>query len=376
MVGRTFRLGAVILLAFLNLTSSRITVFINWAHTDDRIDANRNLEFFLKHGVSVSIKSGHTIHYGVTINGNCTNFCCMDPRSYVRQNDVHKKIHLEILRRENIGFDFGAHGAMLSHLDKEGRNYMYYIFLNCGVAGPIKPSYMPESWHWSSAFTDRLQKGIGLVGVSIACLYEEDLGGYGPKVEGFAFALSAAAKDALYINNTVFVDHKDKSAAILQGEYGLTKTLLKNHFKIDCLLTAYQGVDWSDRGNWDCNANIHPSRQDSYYDISMHPLETLFHKSRWGGGSVEPSVNEDVLDNYIAWLDRDKRSEAPKLVGVPSSAPIAAPVDCNVIRGYKRSKVYNRGDHVVYKGYAYRAKYNQTEQVGYWSKRWKTLGKC
>ncbi|KAJ1457202.1 hypothetical protein M885DRAFT_496740 [Pelagophyceae sp. CCMP2097] len=56
--------------------------------------------------------------------------------------------------------------------------YDGYILLNCGVRGPIYPTYMPRGWHWLSAFEDKMTAlgrssgGVALVGTSLACLDE------------------------------------------------------------------------------------------------------------------------------------------------------------------------------------------------------------
>ena len=69
------------------------------------------------------------------------------------------------------------------------RKYRYFIFLNSSVRGPFYPSYMPSSWQWTRAFTDRLSGDVKGVSSSLVCLPSVDAGGYGPKMESWAFAL-------------------------------------------------------------------------------------------------------------------------------------------------------------------------------------------
>ncbi len=66
--------------------------------------------------------------------------------------------------------------------------YKYFIFLNSSVRGPFYPSYLPPSWQWTQAFTDRLVGDIKLVGSSLVCLPEIDAGGPGPKVKSPYFS--------------------------------------------------------------------------------------------------------------------------------------------------------------------------------------------
>ena len=288
------------LLLFLNLlVCTRGTkVFVSYAFHERGIKAERNLIFFLTHGVVPS--ASFDIAFGIVIKGKCTFQVCQNPSAYVQDQSYGKMI--TVLREDNFGFDFGAHTSMLNHLSREGReDYDYYIFLNCGVIGPILPAYIPASWHWASAFLDKMTTKVGLVGTSIACLPRKDRGGYGPKVEGFAFALSAHALHITRKFGTSFRQHKTKVDAILKGEAALTNTVMGHNIGIDCLLLAYQGIDWFNESNWNCNNNEYPSREKKYYGISINPLEVLFHKEWW---RRKGSVMENYTDNYIMWNDK------------------------------------------------------------------------
>jgi hypothetical protein len=172
------------------------------------------------------------------------------------------------------------------------------------------PSYIDTArWHWSSAFTDKMVGGVGLVGTSIACLPKDDESGQlGPKVEGFAFSLSSDALAVVMDAGTILTDHKDKTAAIIDGEYNLTAQVIHRGFGIDCLLKAYQGWDWTDEGNWNCNRNIHPSK-GNYFGLHIHSYETIFHKQYWiiptsvGKKKMQiHSISRQYVTRYIDWV--------------------------------------------------------------------------
>jgi hypothetical protein len=266
-------------------------IFVSYAYSESsRNDSACNLLFFLQNGVT-SLPKGQKILYGIVVNGECTNAACLAPTRFIREkgNALVRKWD-----RENVGFDFGADAHALQGLADEDRSFQFYIFLNCGVVGPILPSYMPNNWPWTSAFLVRLQGKVGLVGTSIVCLPASDAGGYGPSVEGFAFALTRQALKVAITTGTSFRSHVNKVAAILQGEYALTGILLKNGFSVDTLREAYEGIDWSDSREWHCNNFKHPSRRGSYFRISIRPLEVIFHKVKWG--SQERSA--DAFDHF------------------------------------------------------------------------------
>lgn len=271
----------------VELEKKPFRVFVNYAFAE-RPASKRNLNFFLRQGVTnPEEEAGYSVDYGIVVNGHCSLEVCMNPLQFVRNK---KTVSVKVMHRENVGFDFGAHTAMLHALDEEQRSYDYYIFLNAGVTGPFIPSYMPKWWHWTQAFVDKLQGKVGIVGTSIVCLHPTDNGG-GPRVEGFAFGMRRDALQIARTRGTSFQQHPNKLAAVRQGEYNLTTVLSNNGFEIDTLLMSYQGKDWNEESEWTCNDNKHPSRPNSYFGISMHPLETLFHKSQWRG-------HEPVLGNY------------------------------------------------------------------------------
>lgn len=285
----------------------RGSVFISYAYSEGtRSGAPRNLQFFLQHGVSEQPKA-QVIMYGIVMNGNCTSSVSQNPLAYVKKPMQHT---VRVWARENIGLDFGAHAHALREMRVGKFHFDFYIFLNCGVIGPLVPSYMPRSWHWSSAFTDKIRGDVGLVGTSIVCLPPTDAGGYGPSVEGFAFSLSYKALTIVLERGTSFRNHADKVSAILDGEYALTDVLLQNGVGIDSLLQAYQGVNWSDSKEWNCNNLTHPSRHGSYFGISIHPYEVIFHKTKWGSESERHAdalehlpVRENETNLYMQWAE-------------------------------------------------------------------------
>lgn len=77
------------------------------------------------------------------------------------------------------------------------QKYKYFIFLNSSVKGPFFPSYMPAGWQWTDAFIERLEGDVRGVSSSLVCLPHEDAGGYGAKMESWAFALDTQGGNSL-----------------------------------------------------------------------------------------------------------------------------------------------------------------------------------
>jgi hypothetical protein len=220
------------------------------------VSSDFNLNFFVKKELSYN----PDIDYIIVINGYKYN-----------ENIIFPNIdNLTILYRENIGYDFGGHNHALKYIEEHLKEYDYYFFMNSGVIGPILPHYFTES-HWSNIFIKKINERVKLVGTTIVCLDPRDAGGYGPKVEGFFFMTDKNGLELLKNENTIFKDHPDKFHAIVDGEYGLSKCILKHGYSIDCMLPKYKNVDWTDSSNYNLNNNIHPSRKNSFYGHSINP---------------------------------------------------------------------------------------------------------
>lgn len=240
-----------------------------------------NMNFFVKK--ELSYKSN--IDYVIVINGNKYN-----------ENITFPTLdNVTILKRDNIGYDFGGHNHALKYITKEAKTYDYYFFMNSGVIGPILSDHFTES-HWSNVFIKKINEKVKLVGTTIVCLPRADMGGYGPKVEGFFFMVDNIGLELLKKQQNIFCNHADKYSAIINGEYGLSNTILKSGYSIDCMLPRYENVDWKDPKNHTLNNNIHPSRKNSFYGDSINPYHVIFHKWYWHGAE---NVNFEIIKQYV-----------------------------------------------------------------------------
>ncbi len=240
-----------------------------------------NLSFFVKKELTYK----NNIDYIIVINGHKYN------------EDIEFPLleNLKIIKRDNIGFDFGGHNSALEYIENNNKTYDYYFFMNSGVIGPILPHYFIES-HWTNIFIKKINENVKLVGTTIVCLPHHDAGGYGPKVEGFFFMTDNVGLTLLKNQQHIFYNHLDKYSAIVNGEYGLSKCILTHGFTINCMLSKYQHIDWTDFTNYNLNNNLHPSRDKSFYNNSINPYEVIFHKWYWHG---ENTVNFDIVQQYV-----------------------------------------------------------------------------
>ena len=64
----------------------------------------------------------------------------------------------------------------------------------------------------------------------------------------------------------VLACYEDMSDTIFHAEVGASAAILQQGYTIDSLMLRYQGTDWRNQSNWDCNAGYarqhHRVRQD------------------------------------------------------------------------------------------------------------------
>ena len=243
--------------------------------------ADYNLNYFVKKELSYKDNIDHII----VINGY----------NYDKTIQFPNLSNLTIIKRENVGYDFGGHNHALEYIENKSKHYDYYFFMNSGVIGPIIPHYFTET-HWTNVFIKKINECIKLVGTTIVCLPHNDAGGYGPKVEGFFFMVDNIGLNLLKKQQNIFCNHNDKYSAIINGEYGLSNCILQNGFSIDCMLPKYQNIDWKNNDNYKLNNNIHPSRKNSFYGYSINPYDVIFHKWHWHNAD---NVNYEIIKQYV-----------------------------------------------------------------------------
>ena len=240
-----------------------------------------NLYFFVNKELSYK----DNIDYIIVINGY----------AYNKKIKFPNLDNLTVIQRENSGYDFGGHSCALEYIKENSKTYDYYFFMNSGVIGPIVPHYFTQT-HWTDVFIKKINERVKLVGTTIVCLPRHDAGGYGPKVEGFFFMVDKIGLELLQNKQTIFCNHPDKWSAIVNGEYGLSNCILKNGYSIDCMLSKYQNIDWTNHVNYNLNDNNFPSRKNGFYGHSINPYDVIFHKWDWHNDDY---VNYDIIKQYV-----------------------------------------------------------------------------
>jgi len=263
-------------------------VLVSYAYYEKNTQRhNKNLEFFIKEGYE-RFKMFKNVDIYLCINGQKCNV------QLPEETDNFK-----IIRRDNIGFDFGAHTDVINiAINKYGSldkcPYDTYVFLNMSQRGPFLPVYWRPELHWSTVFSDKF-KNAGLVG---SCSFYHSITKM-PTVETWAFALRPDALKIAFEEGTIFRQHTSKNSAC-EAEDHLTYIILKNKINYSDLQLKY-----AKNRNHKTNINRYKisSRHWGYEDISINPIETVFYKTYWDTAqSSENGYNCPFEQRYTEWI--------------------------------------------------------------------------
>jgi hypothetical protein len=82
--------------------------------------------------------------------------------------------------------------------------------------------------------------------------------------------------------------HGNRALAIFYGEIGASLAILEAGYNIDSFLWRYQGIDWRESHNWQCNAALSPIGKRTLDGITAPTHELVFPKLK--GSLLESGV--------------------------------------------------------------------------------------
>ena len=227
----------------------------------------RNFDYFLAHkGVDCSMHdtiitlSEETYNYYMKDDGNSRLIQLMQECN----NDS-----LKVLKRQDVCYDLGSIHLVLNTFDLT--KYDYFVYLNCGVVGPLW--WDVPSVSWTTFFTSLLTDQIKMSGLSTNCQYSGD---YQAHIQSMAFALDRTgleivrASDAIYdcgMENAVMRE-EDKLDLIGRYELGMTRAIFAQGYSISSWLWS-RGRDGT-RGRGKTNNNSNPGGGKVHEPVVIH----------------------------------------------------------------------------------------------------------
>lgn len=247
-----------------------------------------HVKYFLDHGV---IKNNKYDYYFI-YNGN---------------DDIdHHFTNLNLIYRENSGFDFGGWSDQLFRLSQDGKNlvkdaYDYYIFINSSVTGPFLPTYCDIPWPY--IFIRLLNSDTILSGITINCgkWYPKNVAvhnGWNPDkmvahVQSMLFCMNSDTLQFMIqkeiFHPTKFLNVKHNHQIILNCEIRMSDEILKSGKNIACLMRIYKNVDFRYSIPIKCDD---PWYENGVLGNNLDPFETVFYKNN-------RDINPKLLNYYM-----------------------------------------------------------------------------
>ena len=236
--------------------------------------SKRNLQLFIENG----IYKNDEIYYVFAIN------------DHILSIPVPNAKNIKILKRENIGHDFGAWADCLNTLDSNNMSFKHYIFMNDTVAGPFLPRYINKE-KWYKMFCSLLSIDVKLSGLTI----NHDPWNIGrpdmQHVQSMMFCtdqtgLQILKRDIFSYRPAEFqnIYKKSRKNFIIKFEIGMSQKILNQGYKIAALYVAdalkkKTGDVWYD---------------DKYFGSTINPFETMFIKAN--------RVKSSIIDLYTNFM--------------------------------------------------------------------------
>jgi hypothetical protein len=169
--------------------------------------------------------------------------------------------YVKLMKRENIGFDFGAWSDGLFK-DDLYKNYDNFIFVNSSVIVPFIPSYYKGKW--TDIYINGLQNNVKLFGSTINASCDPMNRSH---VQSYIFSMDKLTLEYLIDCEIFSITNYAKTFddAIYQKEVLMSRKIIENNWNIGSLLSYYKDVDFTFRSKKPSEYNM------EFLDDIMYP---------------------------------------------------------------------------------------------------------
>ena len=225
--------------------------------TEGNMDKNelymRNFEFFLRHGIDCKLQDtilvlGKQVAPKYKDRIEKMDFACRNEHSH----------SITILERENVCYDMESVRLVMHGNVTDILAYDYFIYLNCGLTGPMMPKN-ETTIPWTSKFIDKMVGNVTMVGISHLC------SGVTTHVQSMIYCLDKRSMKLIKESNCVFdcriwnglnlTSQESLNRIINQYERGMGRLILNRGYAITSLtrskkITKENRNDCTDRDLW------------------------------------------------------------------------------------------------------------------------------
>ena len=257
-----------------NISSNKLCCIFAYYEKDEKYKTN--LTYFLNNGILSNVD------YYIVINGESTV-------------DIPNNKNIIILKRPNLGFDFGAYSYALKQINKE---YDYYFFINSSVRGPYLK--LCNKKPWTQYFLELFKPNVKLVGTSINIYPLDIFSGYnlvniynknGPftHVQSMFFCMDNEylkyLKEINFFNEEELNKINDIIIIIAYKEFGLSQLALKKGWNINSILPKYKDLNYLEIKNDINPSSIYgdPYHINGYFNSTIDKYDIIFYKNNRKG---------------------------------------------------------------------------------------------
>ena len=177
-----------------------------------------------------------------------------------------------VIRRPNLGLDFGAHTDALHSLGLDtpqpSQSKFYVFFMNDTVYGPTFPWWIQDRVKWTDIFRAMITTDVKLAGMTINPFKEK------PHVQSMLLVTDNIGFE-IGMRAKVFAHRKDKWDIVMSSEVGFSRAILEAGFNIDCAAELLHGYDYRNKKDVP-NRFSNVCEVKKYGGFSIHPFETMF----------------------------------------------------------------------------------------------------
>lgn len=282
-----------------DIKSAKIGIIYVYYERKNEQKNQTNLSFFIKYGLNDKLWTKLNITTLFVVNG----YQCevLIPKA---------KPNIFLLNEKNCSDWEGWYNGIKYFEQMYGKKiweqFDYLCLINAGAIGPIYESNIED--HWLIPFYNKMVKDRAIIcSPCMSFLPNTNPGGPGPKVVPIFSLLrcteniinllinsQVSCTDNLSVDtyykqrsidlfgkhqNTVLGPKIDKIDAVLTGEYGLSRILINNGYRLTSLLYN-DNFNCHNSANWSINNNKEPDRYMSFNGKNI-PMTTIFIKNIW-----------------------------------------------------------------------------------------------
>lgn len=276
---------------FPDIKKSRIGIIYVYYERKNQQKNQTNLSFFIKYGLGTNKWLNLNVETLFVINGHLCDVI------------IPSKPNIHVLKQNNC-HDFEGWLNGMTFFEKKYNQKIWELFdylclINASCIGPIYDENIND--HWLMPFYNRMIKyNSVLVSPCISFFGSNHPAGVGPRVVPI-FNFLRCTKNIIHLITNTSISYLDdtyqykddselknnvntvcgyksnKPDAVLTGEYGLSRVLLSNGYRIACMLYDF---DCNNSSIWSKYDYGEPDRYNAFNKKNI-PLSTIFIKNIW-----------------------------------------------------------------------------------------------